>query len=121
MEIQQGDLYWFQPLDASGSEQSGMRPYIIMSRLAVNRNRPTVVGVPLSTNLTKANPYFRILLPMAEIVKDANCGSQIQDSVALCDHVRVLDVARLRQKIGKLSDTAVAGVGLGLAFVFDLR
>jgi mRNA interferase MazF len=119
--IQQGDIYWFQPLDASGSEQAGMRPYIIMSRSAVNRNRPTVVGVPLSTNLTKANQYFRIIVPVAEIVKDINCTSQLNDSVALCDHVRVLDVHRLRQKIGRLSGTAVAGVGLGLAFVFDLR
>jgi hypothetical protein len=33
----------------------------------------------------------------------------------------VLDLGRIRKKIGKLSDNARKSVGLGLAFVFDLR
>jgi len=41
-------------------------------------------------------------------------------SVALYDHVRVLDVNRLRQKIGKLSANAILALGVGLAFVFDI-
>jgi len=130
MEVKWGGIYMYEPptvstsphaasLTTSGSEQAGLRPYIIVSRDAVNKNKPMAVGVPLTTRIDKANSY-RIALPAAELIPDVGCYP-FQDSVALCDHVRVLDLDRIRKKIGKLSDNAAVAVGLGLAFVFDLR
>lgn len=75
----------------------------------------------MTTKTGTANPYYRIILPVAELLKDPNCSSSLQDSVAKCDHVRVLDKSLLEQKIGKLTHTAVIAVELGLAFVFDIR
>jgi mRNA-degrading endonuclease toxin of MazEF toxin-antitoxin module len=75
----------------------------------------------MSTKTSKSNPYYRILLPVGEIVKDVVCTSHIQDSVALCDHVRVIDKNLLQERIGRLSQSAVIGVQLGLAFLFDIR
>jgi len=106
-------------LITSGSEQSGLRPFIVMSREVVHKNKPTVVGVPLTTRVHKANSY-RILLPTAELIADVGC-EPFQESVALCDHVRVLDINQFRKRIGHLSQTAVVAVQLGLAFVFDIR
>ncbi|SPF51983.1 mRNA interferase (fragment) [Candidatus Sulfopaludibacter sp. SbA4] len=97
MEIQQGDIYLYSPLDASGSEQAGQRPYIIMSRDIVHKNKPTAVGVPLTTKTHKANSY-RILLPVAELLRDPASDYEFQTSVALCDHVRVMDLSRLRRE-----------------------
>ena len=119
-DIRQGDIFWIEVPGTTGSEQSGRRPYIIMSRLAVHRSLPTIVGVPMSTRVHKANAH-RILLPASEIIRDPSCMSQVQDSVALCDHVRVIDKSLLNGKIGRLSQTAIISVGLGLAFLFDLR
>ncbi len=130
MDIKQGEIYLYEPpvvssseqaalLTTSGSEQAGLRPYIIVSRDIVHRNKPTVVGVPLTTKVNKANSY-RIMLPAGELIADLGC-SPFQNSVALCDHVRVLDINRFRKKIGRLSENAVLSVGLGLANVFDLR
>jgi len=130
MEVKWGGIYLYEPPSASsseqsavlvtsGSEQAGLRPYIIVSRDAVNKNKPTAVGVPLTTRVDKANSY-RIALPAPELIPDLGC-SPFQNSVALCDHVRVIDLARIRKKIGSLSETAAKSVGLGLAFVFDLR
>jgi mRNA-degrading endonuclease toxin of MazEF toxin-antitoxin module len=107
-------------LMASGSEQSGLRPFIIVSRDLINRGRPTAVGVPMSTRVHKANS-FRIKLPARELIREVTSTYQFQDSVALCDHVRVLDLNQIRHKIGQLSATATAAVGIGLAYVFDLR
>jgi mRNA-degrading endonuclease toxin of MazEF toxin-antitoxin module len=118
--IEQGDIYWVT-LTGSGSEQSGRRPCIVMSRLAVNNAGRTVVIVPMTTATASANQYYRILLPVAEIIKDPSCQSTIQVSVAKCDHARVLDKSLLDAKVGKLTHTAVIAVGLGLAYVFDLR
>ena len=130
MEVKWGGIYLYEPptsssseqsasLVVSGSEQSGLRPYIIVSRDGVNKNKPTAVGVPLTTRIDKANSY-RIALPAAELLPDLGT-LPFKDSVALCDHVRVIDLARIRKKVGQLSDNAVRAVGLGLAYVFDLR
>ena len=130
MELKQGDIVLYEPptvsqseqgalLTQSGHEQAGLRPYIVVSRDLVNKNKPTVVGVPLSTKTDKANSY-RIQLPNEELIADVGC-TPFKDSVALCDHVRVLDTSRLKKKIGKLSANAIAAVGLGLANVFDIR
>lgn len=131
MDIRQGDIYLYDPptasasdqsaalLVTSGSEQAGLRPYIIMSREGVHKNKPTVVGVPLTTRIQKANSY-RIMLPAEELIPDLGRPA-FQHSVALCDHVRVLDVTRLRSRSGRLSENAVLAVGLGLANVFDIR
>jgi mRNA-degrading endonuclease toxin of MazEF toxin-antitoxin module len=56
------------------------------------------------------------------LIADVGCADFLP-SVALCDHVRVLDLNLVRKKIGKVSQNAfvAVGLGLGLAFVFDLR
>lgn len=131
MEVKWGGIYLYEPptdpassgqgalIATSGSEQAGLRPYIIVSRDAVNKNKPTAVAVPLTTRIEKANSY-RIALPAAELLPDVGCFP-FKDSVALCDHVRVIDLNRIRKKIGRASDNAIAAVGLGLSYVFDLR
>ncbi len=130
MEVKYGGIYLYEPPKSddseqgalfvqSGSEQAGLRPYIVVSRDAVNKNKPTCVGVAMSTRTKKANSY-RILLPGAELIHDPGCYP-FQDSVALCDHIRVLDILRIRQRIGRLSDKAAVAVGIGLLYIFDLR
>lgn len=130
MDIKQGDIYLYEPpisssseqsavLVTSGSEQQGLRPFIIVSREVVHKNKPTAVGVPLTTKIEKANSY-RIALPAAELIPEVGC-MPFRDSVALCDHIRVIDRTRLRRKIGRVSENAVLSIGVGLAFVFDIR
>lgn len=130
MEVKYGGIYLYEPptesespqaaiLTASGSEQQGLRPFIIVSRDMVNANKPTAVGVPLTTRVKKANSY-RVMLPAAELIADLGCAS-FEDSVALCDHVRVLNLNQIKKRIGKLSQNAAISVSLGLAFVFDIR
>ena len=130
MEVTKGGVYLYEPpssstseqaatITTSGSEQAGMRPYVFVSRNEVNNGKPTAVGVPLTTRIHKANSY-RIFLPLAELIADEGC-SPFKDSVALCDHVRVLNTELIRKKIGRLSDNAVLAVALGLIFVLDIR
>jgi mRNA-degrading endonuclease toxin of MazEF toxin-antitoxin module len=132
MEVHQGGIYLYEPptistpdqaalVTTSGSEQSGLRPYVIVSCDIVNAGKPTAVGVPLSTRTHKANSY-RIMLPMAELIRGYDATEDFRHSVALCDHVRVLDISRIRKRIGTVSQNALNSViGVGLAFVFDMR
>ncbi len=56
MDVVFGGIYLYNPpkssdsdqgalLIQSGSEQEGLRPYVVVSRDAVNRGKPTCVGV----------------------------------------------------------------------------
>ena len=97
MAIEQGDIFWVT-LTGSGSEQQGRRPCIVMSRTAINNAGKTVVIVPMTTTKNSTDPRFRIVLPTTEILKDPSCNSALCDSIAKCDHVRVLDKSLLERK-----------------------
>jgi mRNA interferase MazF len=122
MDISQGDIYWvtIHSDETKGSEQYGRRPFIVVSRLAVNRAVKTVVVVPLTT-ATDNEPPYRIVIPVSEITKDASCNSKLELSVAKTDQIRVIDKSRLEGKIGRLSQTAAVSVTLGIAYILDLR
>lgn len=120
--LDQGEIFWVDfPKQGAGHEQHGWRPCIVMSRLSVNGGG-TVVIVPMTSRLQKASS-FRILLPPGEIVKDVACSRPLNNvgSVALCDHMRVLDKTKLDERAGKLSASAVVAVQLGIAYFFDIR
>ena len=130
MDILQGDIYWVyaHDLDIEGSEQQKNRPYVIVSRLRINRMGKNVVGVPLSTVLSKAGGH-RILIPIELMVKDlawplqwpsGTPRRQLETSVALTDHIRVLDKVRLTQpRMGYLAATAVGGLELAINYIFE--
>lgn len=130
MQILQGDIYWVraQDLDIEGSEQKKNRPYVIVSRTEINQLGRNVVGVPLSTVLAKCGGH-RIQIPLVMMIKNPAWPStwpsgaprrQLETSVALTDHVRVLDCNRLVQpRMGSLSETAVVGLELALQWIFE--
>lgn len=117
-----GEIYWVnaKDLDVQGHEQDKSRPYVIVSRDQINRALPNVIGVPFSTQLHKASSY-RVKIQLAHMVPNPACRRKLQDSVALVDHIRVLDAARLEQPMmGTLSQTAIGGIELALSFVFQI-
>jgi mRNA-degrading endonuclease toxin of MazEF toxin-antitoxin module len=122
-EIKQGEIYWVfaKDLDLAGHEQKRNRPYVIVSRDLINKLGKNVVGVPLTTKLHKACAH-RVKVPAQLMVKNPECTRNLADSVALTDHIRVLDPARFEQpKMGTLALTAIGGLELALAFLFDIR
>ncbi len=123
MEVRQGEIYWVKAkdLDIQGSEQKKERPYVIVSKTQINRLGQNVVGVPLTSQLRHACAH-RILIGLQHMIPNPTCSRQLKDSVALTDHLRVLDMNRLEQpKMGSLSDTAKGGLELALAILFDIR
>lgn len=106
--------------EIKGSEQFGRRPFIVISREAVNRTLKTVVAVPTSCTI-EGQPPYRIVIPVSEITKDLTCASNLKTCVAKTDQVRVLDKTRLGQRIGQLSRSATLSVVLGLGYVVNMR
>ncbi len=117
--VDPGEIFWVNLPQQTGSEQHGRRPCIVISRRLLN-NSNTVVIVPMSTNIDRANAH-RVLIPVSEVIKDLYCTSEIKTSVALCHQVRAVDKQAFDNKIGKLSQNAVLAVQLGLQYLFDMR
>jgi len=124
-EIKQGEIYWVEirKEETVGAEQYKRRPYIVVSRTAVNKKLSTVMAVPLSTvvDLSRPGPPFRVVIPPQEITKDLSFQGDLKISVAKIDQARVVDKSRLERRMGTLSQTACSAVGLGFSYLLDLR
>jgi mRNA-degrading endonuclease toxin of MazEF toxin-antitoxin module len=130
MPVLQGEIFWVhaKDLDIQGSEQKKNRPYIIVSRSSVNALGRNVVGVPLTTVLTAGGGY-RVKVPIELMVPNplwpqtwpnGDPRRQLETSIALVDHIRVLAISRLTiPKMGDLSSTAIAGLELALQRLFE--
>ena len=121
-DFKQGDIFWTvaRDLDVAGNEQDLDRPYVIVSRNALNNLCRNVVGVPLTTKLHKAGGH-RVLIPDHQMIAEIGSGRRLETSVALTDHIRVLDPQRFeRPRMGRVTETALGGIENGIAWLFDV-
>lgn len=89
-KISRYSVYWFDPDPAKGSELQKVRPGIVISPDEMNDLLRTVIIIPLTTT---AIPWpFRVPVEVLG-----------QSSSAACDQLRAIDKARLKGKIGELS------------------
>ena len=83
-QLKRGEV-WLANLDPTqGSEQAGTRPVIIFQNDIVSQFSTTIVTIPLTTNMRRAS------LPICVMIKRGD-GGLLQDSVALCFQLRVLE------------------------------
>jgi mRNA interferase MazF len=115
--MKRGDVYWADLAPRSGSEQQGRRPVIVISHDAFNQAQAwrSIIVVPLSTSAGQAARG-----PSAILLTRGSAGLT-KDSVALCHQVTTLDRAKLSQRIGELTPTALREVEEGLKAAMDLR
>ena len=100
-QLKRGEI-WLANLDPTqGSEQAGMRPVIIFQNDIVSQFSTTVIAIPLTMNQRRAS------LPVCMLIKQGE-GGLLQDSVALCFQIRVLDKTRLVRRLGQLSGEIIA-------------
>ena len=84
-----------------GSEQAGIRPVIIFQNDIVSQFSTTTITIPLTTNMRRAS------LPISVMINRGD-GGLLQDSVALCFQLRVLDKKRLIKRLGQLNPKTIA-------------
>ncbi len=63
-----GDIYLADLNPSRGSEQAGIRPVIIVQRNNLNRFTHTIIVIPLTTNIRRANIPGTVLIPRVEEV-----------------------------------------------------
>ena len=80
-----------------GSEQSGKRPVLVISREQINQILPVVNVIPLTSRKVST----RVIYPNETLLPAGVAGLQVE-SIALCYQIRTLDKRRLEQDLGEL-------------------
>jgi mRNA interferase MazF len=110
MVIQQGDVYWVDLGEPSGSEPGYRRPYIVVQNNLFNQSRiKTVVLASLTPNLERAKSPGNVLLDKGEAGLSKTCVVNVTqlftaDKTHLVEYIGSLDARRISQ--------IVAGIGL---------
>jgi mRNA interferase MazF len=112
-EILKGDVYYADLRGSEGSEQSGVRPVLIIQNNTGNKFSPCVICAPLTTQIKKNG------LP-THVKIDANKSGLPRDSVAMIEQPRTLDKKRLGSFMGRLTGDCLSRVDSAIAVSFGL-
>jgi mRNA interferase MazF len=113
MVIRQGDIYWIDLGEPSGSEPGYTRPYIVIQNNVVNRSPiRTVIVCALTTNLRRAKAIGNVLLETGE-------AELTEPSVVNVSQIFTVDKTLLANKIGKVSRERVKQILAGLALITE--
>jgi mRNA interferase MazF len=110
--ISQGEVWWAELPQPTGSSPGFRRPVVVVQGDALNRSRiATVVCVPLTSNLQWADAPGNVLLTamMTRLPKE---------SVANVSQVIALDKTQLTERVGKLPRAKTDLLLAGLDVVF---
>jgi mRNA interferase MazF len=92
--MKQGEIWHANLIPSKGSEQSGLRPVVILSGNLLNRHLPVVITVPLTTKIKnyKGNP----------VLKPSKANGLHKESEMLVFHIRSISKDRLVKKLGTI-------------------
>ena len=113
MIVARGEIWYADLNPISGSEQGGRRPVLVVQNDAVNRFTQTVLIVPFTTNLR------REALPTCVRVSRGE-GGLTEDSVALGHQLRAIDISRLADRLGNVTEETMLSVEDCILFAMDL-
>lgn len=99
MKVNMFDIFYANlSRDAIDSEQGGIRPVIIIQNDIGNRYSPTVIVLPITSEIKKEN------MPTHCILHKTYENGLSTDSMVLAEQIRVIDKSRLLNKVGYLDD-----------------
>jgi mRNA interferase MazF len=111
--ISQGDIWWADLPDPTGSGPGFRRPVVVVQGDSFNRSRlATVVCVPLTSNTKWAEAPGNVLL-------SARLTGLPKESVANVSQIVSLDRTLLTDRLGKLPRTKLSLVLSGIDVVLD--
>jgi mRNA interferase MazF len=125
MVVRRGEIYWVEFAPVKGSEQSGLRPALVVQNDTGNQHSPTTVVVAITRTLPP-RPY-----PFVVVISPAESGLPEQSAVN-CAQIATIQKdgtpSRLRpprgepqvRPIGRLAPTKMAEVDAALKYNLGL-
>jgi mRNA interferase MazF len=115
MVIKQGDVFWVNLGEPSGSEPGYRHPHVVIQNNIFNRSRlNTVVVCVLTSNLKRAKSPGNVLLEKGE----ANLPQQ---SMVNISQIFTVDKGDLVERIGRLSRKRVNQILDGMLLLMEPR
>jgi mRNA interferase MazF len=112
--VNRGDVYLANLNPTLGSEQSGFRPVVIVSRDAINRSSPVVIAVPV-TSCSEGRRIYP-----SQVLIAAPDGGLRRDSIALGEQLRAITRDRLGERWGSLGASVMGRLDRALLIALDL-
>ena len=115
MVINQGDIYWVELEEPSGSEPGYSHPHVVVQNNVFNASKiNTVIVCALTSNLKRAQAPGNVML-------EQNEGNLTKQSVVLVSQIFTVDKLQLGKFIGKLSEQRVRQILEGLNLLTEPR
>ena len=115
MVINQGDVYWIELDEPTGSEPGYSHPHVVVQNNVFNASRiNTVIVCALTSNMKRAEAPGNVLLEKGE----ANLSKQ---SVVLVSQIFTLDKSQLGEFIGTLPERRVKQIIEGIYLMTEIR
>ena len=113
--INQGDIFWIDLGEPSGSEPAYRHPHVVVQNNLFNRSRiNTVIVCALSSNLKRAESPGNVLLEPGE-------ADLPRQSVVLVSQIFSVDKTQLNEYIGTLSNRRVRQILDGIRLLTEPR
>ncbi len=113
MDIKRGDMFFADLSPVVGSEQSGVRPVLVVQNDMGNKYSPTVIALAITSKV-------KTKLPTHIVIEGKKYGLP-KNSIILAEQIRTLDKSRLKEKIGTLDDKIMEKVKKALKISFNIR
>ena len=97
VDVKRGDVVLCDLNPIVGTEQAGIRPAVILQIDCANAGSPHTIIAPLTSKIRDA------ILP-SHVPVPAGTGGLSQDSVVLCEQIRVIDKRRIIKVLGRLDN-----------------
>lgn len=105
--VSRGEVYWLELISATGSEQTGRRPVLIVQNDTGNRASPTTIAAAITSQPRRRRYPFHVPFTAQE------SGLRL-DGTVLCEQIQTVDQGRLGSLAGALSRQKMREVDLAL-------
>lgn len=113
MKIKQFEI-WIADLNPRmGTEAGKIRPVIIVQTDLLNKEHPSTIVCPITTNVKPDSEILRVHLKKSKFGLKEDCDIMI-------DQVRAIDTKRLVKKVGEVDSDTADKIRENLIIVLDL-
>ena len=111
--IKHGDIILCDFNPVVGTEQSGSRPAVILQIDRANAASPHTIVAPLTSRIRKSILPSHVFVPIG-------VANLTQDSIILCEQIRVIDKSRIIRVIGHLGREYIMQLNMALCTILGL-
>jgi len=111
--VMRGDVVLCDLNPVVGTEQAGVRPAVVLQIDRANAVSPHTIIAPFTTKIRRALLSSHVFVP-------AGVGGLSQDSVVLCEQIRVIDKRRIIKVLGHLDEPYLQQIAKALSAILGL-